>query len=460
MAPIPPNDIERASHEKGALPSSPASPRPRRVSPRRLIASIFIFLLTFSFLHRPLGRRGNDHFCRRHSVEQRARRVLSMTPLIDGHVDMPVLIRALYKNKIANDEWREAFEDGSLPGHVDIKRLREGLSGGAFWSVFAPCPKNGSDFSDENLAQSVQFTLDQIDLMTRVQAMYPDDFSPAQGLHADAALDAWAEGKFISPLGIEGLHQIGNKASNLRRFYDLGVRYATLTHNCHNKYADAGLQEHPLSEATPIHHGVSEEGRQLIQEMNRIGMIVDLAHVSEETMVDVLGGSDDWPGSRAPVIYSHSSAYAICPHPRNVKDHVLKLVKERNSVVLVNIAGQFIACRDVGADNGIPEPVPEDATLGRVVEHIMYIGDLVGYDHVGVGTDLDGISDPPEGFGDVTAYPELVAELLRRGVSDDDAAKVVGGNVLRVWEDVEVVAAKMQAEGVPALEDDLVDDWS
>jgi membrane dipeptidase len=115
--------------------------------------------------------------------------------------------------------------------------------------------------------------------MTRVQAMYPDDFSPAQGLRADAALDAWAGGKFISPLGIEGLHQIGNKASNLRRFYDLGVRYATLTHNCHNKYADAGLQEHPLREATPIHHGVSEEGRQLIQEMNRIGMIVDLAHV-------------------------------------------------------------------------------------------------------------------------------------------------------------------------------------
>lgn len=125
----------------------------------------------------------------------------------------------------------------------------------------------------------VQFTLDQIDLMSRVQAMYPDDFSHSQGLTADDAVRAWEEGKFISPLGIEGLHQIGNRASNLRRFYDLGVRYATLTHNCHNKYADAGQEENPLRKATPIYNGVSDEGRKLIHEMNRIGMIVDLAHV-------------------------------------------------------------------------------------------------------------------------------------------------------------------------------------
>ena len=131
------------------------------------------------------------------------------------------------------------------------------------------------------------------------------------------------------------------------------------------------------------------------------------------------------------------------------------MVKERNSVVLVNIAGQFIACRDVGADDGIPEPILEEATLGRVVEHIMYIGELIGYDHVGVGTDLDGILDAPEGFKDVTGYPALVAELLRRGVSDEDAAKIVGKNVLRVWADVEEVAAGLQAKGEPVLEDDV-----
>ena len=368
---------------------------------------------------------------------------------------MAMLIRGIYENKIDNDEWRDAFENGQLAGDADIARLREGMSGGAFWSVWSPCPKNGTDFSDEYNAKNVQFTLDQIDLMARIHDMYPDVFSHAAGLHAVDALREWEEGRFISPLGIEGLHQIANKASNLRRFHDMGVRYATLTHNCHNRYADAAQEEYPLRLAEPLYHGVSKEGRDLIHEMNRIGMIVDISHVSEETMIDVLGGNGEWEGSLAPVMYSHSSAYAICPHPRNVKDDVLFMVAAHNSVVLVNIAGQFIACKDVGADDGIPVPVPEEATLGRVVEHIMHIGDLIGYDHVGIGTDLDGIPDAPEGFKDVTDYPDVVAELLRRGVSDEDARKVVGGNILRVWRDVEEVAREMQASGAPVLEDDV-----
>ncbi|CAG9957396.1 unnamed protein product [Clonostachys rosea f. rosea IK726] len=150
----------------------------------------------------------------------------------------------------------------------------------------------------------------------------------------------------------------------------MGARYITLSHNCHNKFADAALEENPMRKATPLHNGFS---------------------------------------------------LAICPHPRNVPDHVLELVKARNSVVLVNIAPDFIACRDVGAENGLPITVPEESDLGRVVEHIMYIGDLIGYDHVGIGTDLDGIPSRPTGFEDVTKYPDLVAELLRRGVSETDA---------------------------------------
>ena len=169
--------------------------------------------------------------------------------------------------------------------------------------------------------------------MTRLQAAYPDAFSGI--VDSSSAKAAFKKGKLISPLGIEGLHQIGNSPANLRRFYALGVRYATLTHNCGNIYADAALWENPFHKAPPYWGGVSLKGRQLINEMNRIGMIVDLSHVSVDTMVDVLGGrEEEWAGSKAPVIFSHSSAYAVCPHPRNVPDHVLQLVKKRNSVVM------------------------------------------------------------------------------------------------------------------------------
>lgn len=323
---------------------------------------------------------------------------------------------------------------------------------------------------------AVQYTLDQIDIMSRVQAAYPSIFS--RKLNSSTAEREFAQGKLISPLGIEGLHQIGNKASNLRRFHELGVRYATLTHNCHNQFADAALLEAPMRKAEPKWGGVSPLGRKLIHEMNRIGMIVDLSHVrcvanciaaatdeevlllltawsSDDTMIDVLGGGKGWSGSIAPVIYSHSSAWSICPHPRNVKDHILKLVKEHNSVVMVNFAPAFISCVDNNNANGIPDFDPAKSNLDQVVKHIMHIGNLIGFDHVGLGSDFDGIPSVPEGLEDVSKYPDLVAELLRQGVRDSDVAKVVGGNVLRVWRDVDAVAATMQRQGAPIWEDDL-----
>jgi len=189
--------------------------------------------------------------------------------------------------------------------------------------------------------------------------------------------------------------------------------------------------------------------------MNRLGMIVDLAHVSPDTMRQVLGASPDWEGSAAPIIYSHSSAYALCPHPRNVPDDILQLVKAKNSLVMVNFSPDFVSCvANTSSPTGV-DFYPPNATIEHVVSHILHIGELIGFDHVGLGSDFDGIPTTPTGLDDVSKFPDLVAEMLRRGVSDDDAGKVIGGNVLRVWRDVDAVALEMQESGVRPLEDPL-----
>ncbi|CAI7586390.1 unnamed protein product [Penicillium pancosmium] len=389
------------------------------------------------------------------TLQDRVHNILTNTPLIDGHDDFPILIRERYHNHIYGSNFTESFIHGNLSGHVDLPRLRRGYVGGTFWSVFVPCPADGTDFSDENYAPSVRKTVEQVDLMARVQKAYPEIFSrPPNGT---TALQAFQEGKIISPLGIEGLQSIGNSLAHLRMFYDMGVSYATLTHNCHNKYADAALVELPgggIKKADPIWHGVSPAGQDLIYEMNRLGMIIDLAHVSVQTMRDVLGaGKSEWPGSRAPVIFSHSSAHALCPHPRNVPDDVLALVEKTKSIVMVNFAPDFISCTASDNDNGLPDTDLEHATLERVADHIVHIGTVAGFDYVGLGSDFDGIPTTPQGLEDVSKFPDLIAELLRRGVSDEDAGKVAGGNLLRVWRQVDQVALEMQARGDHPAED-------
>lgn len=311
----------------------------------------------------------------------------------------------------------------------------------------------------------VSTTLSQIDLIRRLTKTYPGNFSSPTADSSLALTEFERYGKFISPIGIEGLHQIGNSFSNLRLFESLGARYATLTHNCHNKYADAALVKNSSGttiKAPPYWGGVSKEGQTLIREMNRIGMLVDISHVSKNTMLDVLGGRPEkWTGSAAPVMFSHSSAYSICPHPRNVPDDVLELVKRTNSIVMVNFAPEFVSCVPSGSSTGIPDLYLKNSTLHQVARHVVYIGNLIGYDHVGLGSDFDGIGTTPKGLDDVSKYPALVAELLELGVSDGDAAKIAGGNILRVWRDAEKTALKMQKANVIPAEDSVKPpDWN
>lgn len=301
-------------------------------------------------------------------------------------------------------------------------------------------------------------TLAQLDLLKRLRDAYPTTFS-SPILNASAALHHFRRGQIISPLAIEGLHQIGNSFANLRLYHSLGARYATLTHNCHNAFADAALVTNAsgaIIAAPPYWGGVSERGRDVVQEMNRLGMLVDLAHVSKNTMLDVLGAKpESWNGSAAPIIFSHSSAYAICPHPRNVDDEVLQLVKARDSLVMVNFSPDFISCVTSTSSRGLPDHYPANSTLHQVVRHIMHIGRLIGYEHVGLGSDFDGIPNTPAGLDDVSKFPAVVAELLRLGVSDEDAARVVGGNLLRVWKNVDDVALKMRNANVKPVEDEV-----
>lgn len=351
--------------------------------------------------------------------------ILKSAPVIDGHIDLPILVRGYYAYNVSAFNLNE-----KMPGHVDIPRLRKGKVGGFFWSVYVDCPKDaGPDFTDPTWR--VRDTLEQIDISLLLIKQYHKTFELT--FTSQDVKEAVGQGKIASLLGAEGAHQIGNSIAVLRQLYGLGVRYMTLTHMCHNAFADSGGYLEPLP---PLHGGLSKFGYRLIDEMNRLGMLVDLSHTSDQTAEQSL------KYSKAPVIWSHSSARAIHNVSRNVPDYLLELIKtgKNDAVVMVNFAPQFVA--------------PDGkATLQSVAHHVDHVGNVAGREHVGIGSDFDGIGSVPVGLEDVSKYPALVTELFKRGWSAKDLKGLTGGNFLRVFERAERVAGELQKAGTPPVLD-------
>lgn len=343
-----------------------------------------------------------------------ARRVLDRTPLVDGHNDLPWAIRG---SDTAPHDVHAPEHDlrGRTPFHTDIQRLRDGMVGAQFWSVYIPYE------AVEDGAARTQ--LEQIDIALEVVETYADVFELA--LTVSDVNRIFGEGKIASMLGMEGGHAIENSLGALRGFYEMGVRYMTLTHNGTLDWADAGSDEHR-------HGGLTEFGREVVREMNRMGMLVDLAHTSPETMNDALDVAE------APVIWSHADARGMHDHTRNVPDQVLRRLPENGGVVMITFVPQFLTAND-------------RATLADVADHIEHVVEVAGIDHVGIGSDFDGISSTPVGLEDVSTFPALFAELSRRGWSEDDLAKLAGENVLRAWHEAEVVARRLQRERSPSM---------
>ena len=382
----------------------------------------------------------------------RVARVLKATPLIDGHNDWPEMLREREGDGRWQADLRSGLEKRPEPYNTDIARLRQGMVGGQFWSVYVSADLPGPE--------QVKQTLEQIALVQSIAERYPETFALART--AADVRRIHKSGRIASLIGVEGGGQIDSSFGVLRAYRALGAGYLTLTHSRTIAWADSATDD-------PKHDGLTPFGESVVVELNRLGMLIDLSHVSEATMIDALRVT------KAPVIFSHSSARAVDDHPRNVSDAVLKLVAANGGVVMVNYApiyisnefrlwsserdaektrlnappfgGLFIGQPDKAAaalaewDRAHPSP---KVTLAMVADHIEHIAKVAGADHVGLGSDFDGVGkDLPEGLGDVSTYPALLAELVRRGWSDGDIAKLAGANVLRAMEGAEAVAQSM-----------------
>lgn len=389
-------------------------------------------------------------------IAARIDRVLADTPLIDGHNDWAWALHENYGDGAATLDLRQDLRQAAKPLQTDIPRLRAGHVGGQFWSVWVPAAlKDGV---------AVQATLEQIDRVRTIIARYPDTFEMA-GTAADIRRIHHA-GRIASLIGVEGGDQIGASLGVLRDYYALGARYMTLTHIESTTWADSASD-------APIHHGITDFGRAVIHEMNRIGMMVDCSHVSAETMRGAIAAS------RAPVIFSHADTRGVNDHGRNIPEDVLRLIATHDGIVMVAFVSPYVsdAYRRWQADHAAEKtrlsgqpydglyldhgddgakamadwekthPAPT-VTIAQVADHIEHVRAIAGIDHVGLGSDFDGTTALPQGLTGVEGYPALLSELARRGWSDTDLGKVAGGNLLRVMEQAEAVSRAMKDEPI------------
>jgi membrane dipeptidase len=379
----------------------------------------------------------------------RARALHRQVPLIDGHNDYPWAVR----ENVQRDLDQLDITKAQPAIHTDIARLKAGGVGGQFWSVYTP-----SDYAGQT---AVTATLEQIDIVHQMMRKYPAAFELA--LTADDVERIFTSGKIASMIGMEGGHSIDNSLAALRMFHRLGARYMTLTHSKNTAWADSGTD-------TPQHGGLTPFGEQVVREMNWLGMLVDLSHTSPETMADTIRVSE------APVIFSHSSARAVNDVPRNVPDEVLRMLPDNGGIVMVTFVPGFLSPKvtawnalQTGEIDRLQQQFPNDeaarragldawtkanpaprATIADAADHIDHIRKVAGIDHIGLGGDYDGITSVPEGLEDVSKYPALTAELLRRGYKDDEVKKILGLNILRVMKAAEGVSARLRKQRGPS----------
>ncbi|XP_048210867.1 dipeptidase 1 [Perognathus longimembris pacificus] len=360
--------------------------------------------------------------CAADSFRDRAVSIMEETPVVDGHNDLPWQLLKRFNNQLRDER---ANLTTLMETHTNIPKLKAGFVGGQFWSAYMPCDTQNQD--------AVKRTLEQIDVIHRMCQLYPETF---QCVTSSADIQkAFQDKKVASLVGVEGGHSIDSSLGVLRTLYHLGMRYLTLTHNCNTPWADNWLVDNGSDEARS--QGLSDFGKRVVKEMNRLGVMIDLAHVSVATMKAAL------QLSRAPVIFSHSSAYTLCESRRNVPDDVLQLVKSTHSLVMVNFYNDFVSCK-------------KEATLSQVADHLDHIKKVAGAESVGLGGDFDGVPRLPVGLEDVSKYPDLIAELLRRNWTEIEVRGVLSGNLLRVFSLVEQRSNHTQApDDVPIPLDQL-----